>query len=64
MGDERHGGAVSPYPTLLVLKPVILQNLLIKRSKAYTAKGLLVEALNDANKVCRPVSHGLVLADR
>ena len=51
MSDERHGGAVSHYPTSLVLKPAMVQNLLIKRSKAYMAKGLWVEALNDANKV-------------
>ena len=51
VNDERHGGAVSHYPTSLVLKPATLQNLLIKRSKAYIAKGLWVDALNDANKV-------------
>ncbi|KAN0087925.1 hypothetical protein V8E55_006546 [Tylopilus felleus] len=36
------------YPP--VLKPTTLRNLLRKRSQAYTAKGLWVEALNDANK--------------
>ncbi|KAN0101233.1 hypothetical protein V8E55_001217, partial [Tylopilus felleus] len=50
VSNERHG-AVSHYPTSLVLKPATVQNLLIKRSKAYMAKGLTVEALNDANKV-------------
>ena len=49
--DEQHGGAVFHYPTSPVLKPATLQNLLIKRSQAYMAKGLWVEALNDANKV-------------
>ncbi|KAN0078203.1 hypothetical protein V8E55_010260 [Tylopilus felleus] len=51
VSGERHGGAVSHYPTSLALKPATLQNLLIKRSQAYMAKGLWVEALNDANKV-------------
>ncbi|KAN0101238.1 hypothetical protein V8E55_001222 [Tylopilus felleus] len=51
VSDEQHGGAVSHYPTSLVVKPAMVQNLLIKRSKAYMAKGLCVEALNDANKV-------------
>ena len=49
--DEPHGGAISPYTTSLVLKPSTLQNLLMKRSEAYMAKSLWVEALNDANKV-------------
>ena len=52
------------YPTSLVLKPVTLQNLLIKRGRAYMANGLWVEALNDANKVCCSVSHTLVLVNR
>ena len=49
--DDRYSGAVSHYPTSSAVKPTMLQNLLIKRSKAYMAKGLWVEALNDANKV-------------
>ena len=64
VGDEPHGGAVSHYPTSLVLKPAILQNLLIKRSQAYVAKGLWEEALNDANKVRCAVLHKLVLVNR
>ena len=55
VSDERHGGAV---------KPATLQNLLMKRSQAYMAKGLWVEALNDANKVRCSVSHKLVLVNR
>ena len=51
VSDERHGGAVFHYPTSQVLKPATLRNLLSKRSQAYMAKGLWVEALNDANKV-------------
>ena len=51
VSNEQHGGAVSHYPTSPVLKPGVVQNLLIKRSKAYVAKGLWVEALNDASKV-------------
>ena len=64
VSDERHGGAVSHYPTSLVLKPATVQNLLIKRSKAYMAKGLTVEALNDANKVRCSMSHKLLLVNR
>ena len=64
VSDGRHGGVICHYPTSLVLKPGTLQNLLIKRSKAYMAKGLWVEALNDANKVRRSVSHKLVLVNR
>ena len=60
--DEQHGGATSHYPTSL--KPVTVQNLLMKRSQAYMAKGLWVEALNDANKVRCSVSHKLVLVNR
>ncbi|KAN0087988.1 hypothetical protein V8E55_006609 [Tylopilus felleus] len=51
--DDRYSGAVSHYPTSSAVKPTMLQNLLIKRSKAYMAKGLWVEALNDANKVIK-----------
>ena len=51
VSNEQHGGAVSHYPTSLALNPAVVQNLLIKRSKAYVAKGLWVEALNDASKV-------------
>ena len=50
VSDKQHGGAVSHYPTS-PLKPGTLHNLLIKRSKAYMAKGLWVDALNDANNV-------------
>ena len=64
VSDERHGGAVSHFPTALLLKPGTLQNLLIKRSKAYVVKGLWAEALNDANKVRCSVSHKLVLVNR
>ncbi|KAN0087909.1 hypothetical protein V8E55_006530 [Tylopilus felleus] len=49
--NEQHGGVVSHYPTSPVLKPGVVQNLLIKRSKAYVAKGLWVEVLNDVSKV-------------
>ena len=64
VSDKWHGGAISHFPTSLVLKSVTLQNLFIKRSKAYMAKGLWVEALNDANKVRCSVSHKLVLVNR
>ena len=51
VSDKWHGSAIFHYPASPVLKPATLQNLLIKRSNAYMAKGLWVEALNDANKV-------------
>ena len=56
VNTERHGGPLSHYPASLVVKPATLQNLLIKRSQAYMAKGLWAEALNDANKVRWSVS--------
>ena len=64
VSDERHAGTVSHYLASPVFKPATLQNLLIKRSNAYMAKGLWAEALNDANKVCCSVSHTLVLVNR
>ena len=64
VSNERHGGAVSHYPTSLVLKPITLRDLLIKRSKAYMVKGLWVEALNDANKVRCSMLHKVVLVNR
>ena len=64
VSDERHGGAVSHYPTSLAFKPASLQNLLMKRCQAYMAKGLWVEVLNDANKVRCSVSHKLVLVNK
>ena len=64
VSDEQHGGAVSHYLTSLVVKPAMVQNLLIKRSKAYMAKGLCVEALNDANKVRCCMLHKVVLVNR
>ena len=48
---ERNSDAVSHCSAPLVVNPATLQNLLIKRSKAYMAKGLWMEALHDANKV-------------
>ena len=50
MSAERHIG-IPHYPTPLVLNPVMLQSILTKRSKAYLAKGLWVQALSDATKV-------------
>ena len=49
MSAKQHSGAISHYPPSL--KPAMLRNLLIKRSKAYMTKGLLMESLNDAKKV-------------
>ena len=62
--DKQHGSAVFHYPASPVLKPATLQNLLIKRSNAYMAKGLWLEALNDANRVRCILSQGLALLNR
>ena len=59
---KQHSGAISHYPPSL--QPTMLRNLLIKRSKAYMAKGLLVEALNDAKKVRCFVSCRLAFVNR
>ena len=64
VSDEWYGGAVSHFPTSVVPKSDTLQILLIKRSRAYVAKDLWVEALNDANKVGCSLSHKLVLVNR
>ena len=64
VGDKRHGSAVFHYPASPVLKPATLQNLLIKRSNAYMAKGLWMEALNDTNKVRCILSQGLALVNK
>ncbi|KAN0094882.1 hypothetical protein V8E55_003169 [Tylopilus felleus] len=51
MGIERYDDAISHYSEALHLHPVTPLSFLLKRSKAYVAKGLWEQALNDANKV-------------
>ena len=63
MSAERHDDAISQYSVALSLNPAVPQGLFIKRSKAYVARGLWQDALNDANKVCPFVSRRLVLVD-
>ena len=67
LGDDamragRHDDAIFQYSAVLSLNLTALQGL-IKRSKAYIASGLWVNALNDANQVCFMVSQ-LVIVDR
>ncbi|KAF8548112.1 hypothetical protein OG21DRAFT_1607087 [Imleria badia] len=49
----RHDEAISRYSAALTLDPTIPQDLLVKRSKAYAAKGLWQDALNDANEAIK-----------
>lgn len=51
MGTERCDEVISQYSAALSLDPATPQNLLIKRNKAYLAKGLWKDALDDANAV-------------
>ena len=51
MSAERYDVAVSEYSVALSLNPATPQCLFIKRSKAYIARGLWQDALNDADKV-------------
>jgi len=54
--------AISNYSAALSLDPVAPRGLLIRRSKAYTARGLWKDALDDANKVRSFVSCGSFLS--
>jgi hypothetical protein len=49
---QRDDDAISEYSLALSLDPTSPQDLLIKRSKAYVAKGSCENGLQDANKVC------------
>lgn len=52
MNTQQPDDAISKYSTALSLEPVAPpSNLLIKRSKAYSALSLWEYALNDADKV-------------
>jgi hypothetical protein len=55
MRTERHDDAILQYSTALSFDSESPPDLLVKRSKAYIAKGLWKDALNDANKVCSVV---------
>lgn len=48
---QRHSEAIFEYSAALSLGPDSPQRLFIKRSKAYMAKDLWKDALNDANAV-------------
>ena len=47
----RRDDAISEYSLALSLDPTSPQDLFVKRSKAYVAKGLWENGLNNANKV-------------
>ena len=64
MSAEQHDDAISRYTAALSLNPTAPQDLFIKRSKVYIARGLWEDALNDANQVCLFISCKLVLVDR
>jgi hypothetical protein len=59
---QRHNEAISEYSLALSLDPTSPQGL-IKRSKAYVAKGLWGNGLEDADKVRPSLSRRLVLVD-
>ena len=48
---RRHNTAINQYSTALSLNPVILQDIFVKRSKVYMAKGSWEDAIDDANQV-------------
>ncbi|KAG8214862.1 hypothetical protein J3R82DRAFT_10029 [Butyriboletus roseoflavus] len=50
MGAQRHDDAISHYTAILSLTPAVPHGFFIKRSKAYLARDLCQDALNDANK--------------
>ena len=51
MNGKQYDEAVLQYTGALLLGPAGPQDLLVKRSKAYAAKGEWGDALNDANEV-------------
>lgn len=63
MNAEQHDDAIDRYSAALSLGSAVSQGLFIKRSKAWIAKGLWKDALNDANEVCLVVSLKLALVD-
>jgi hypothetical protein len=48
---QRHDDAITQYSVALSLNPAVRQDLLIKRSRVYVAKGLWEDALDDTNQV-------------
>ena len=64
MNIQHYDEAISQYSAALALDPAGPQDLFIKRSKVYIARGLWEDALNDANQVCLFISCKLVLVDR
>ena len=51
MAAQRHDDAIAQYSAALSLNPAVRQDLLIKRSKSYVAKGLWDDALDDTDQV-------------
>lgn len=51
MAAQQYDEAITQYSAALLLNPATSQDLIMKRSKAYTAKGLWDDALRDANQV-------------
>jgi len=62
MNAQRHSEAISVYSVALSLDPS-LEGLFIRRSKAYIARGMWGDALNDANQVRSFLSRGFILVD-
>ena len=63
MDVRRHNKAIYEYSAALSLDPTSPQGLLLKRSKAYVARGLWENGLRDADKVRPFLSRRLVLVD-
>jgi len=63
MNAQQHSEAISEYSAALSLDPPAPQGLFIGRSKAYIARGMWEDALNDANKVHSFVSCRFMLVD-
>ena len=63
MSAERLDEAISEYSAALSLDAPAPQGLFIRRSKAYIARGMWGDALNDANQVRSFVSCRFILVD-
>lgn len=51
MDAQHYDDAIVQYSAALALDPAFPQVILVRRSKAYVAKGLWGDALEDANRV-------------
>lgn len=54
---ERNDEAVTQYSTALSLDPIFSQDLYVKRSRIYMAKGLWGDAIDDVTKVRHVCPH-------